>query len=122
MEINFYDPLHLCRTFIPLLRQQNYGRVVNLSSGAGSIFKMKGQTAAYKISKVALNALTRIKGRATMAQRQSPYGIDADVFDVLELLRRMVNPQYFGKDGAYDYHNLKRSIGSFLSSAAAGIM
>jgi NAD(P)-dependent dehydrogenase (short-subunit alcohol dehydrogenase family) len=53
-------PLYLCRTFVPLMRQQNYGRVVNVSSGAGSITEMKGRTAAYKFSKVALNALTRI--------------------------------------------------------------
>ena len=38
----------------------NYGRMVNVSSGAGSITVMNGRTAAYKVSKVALNALTRI--------------------------------------------------------------
>jgi len=60
MDVNFYGPYHLCRAFVPLMRQQNYGRVVNVSSGAGSITEMNGRTAAYKISKVALNALTRI--------------------------------------------------------------
>ena len=59
-EINFYGPLYLCRAFVPLMQQHNYGRVVNVSSGAGAITKMDGRTAAYKISKVALNALTRI--------------------------------------------------------------
>lgn len=59
-EINFYGPLYLCRAFVPLMRQHNYGRVVNVSSGAGSITEMDGWTGAYKISKVALNALTRI--------------------------------------------------------------
>lgn len=59
-EINFYGPLYLCRAFVPLMRRNGYGRVVNVSSGAGSITEMDGRTAAYKISKVALNALTRI--------------------------------------------------------------
>jgi NAD(P)-dependent dehydrogenase (short-subunit alcohol dehydrogenase family) len=60
MEINFYGPLHLCRSFVPLMRANNYGRVVNVSSGYGSITHMGGYTAAYRVSKVALNALTRI--------------------------------------------------------------
>jgi NAD(P)-dependent dehydrogenase (short-subunit alcohol dehydrogenase family) len=60
MDVNFYGPFHLCRAFVPLMRRQNYGRVVNVSSGAGLITDMDGRTAAYKISKVALNALTRI--------------------------------------------------------------
>lgn len=59
-EINFYGPLYLCRAFVPLMRQHNYGRVVNVSSGSGSITEMEGRTGAYAISKVALNALTRI--------------------------------------------------------------
>jgi NAD(P)-dependent dehydrogenase (short-subunit alcohol dehydrogenase family) len=60
LETNFYGPLHLCRAFIPLMRQHNYGRVVNVSSGYGSLSRMYGREAAYRISKAALNALTRI--------------------------------------------------------------
>lgn len=60
MEVNFYGALSLCRAFIPLMQRNNYGRVVNVSSGAGQLEDMEGGTAAYKISKVALNALTRI--------------------------------------------------------------
>ena len=60
MAANFYGPFTLCRAFIPLMRRNNYGRVVNVSSGAGQLNDMEGGTAAYKISKVSLNALTRI--------------------------------------------------------------
>ncbi|TAK05980.1 MAG: SDR family oxidoreductase [Candidatus Manganitrophaceae bacterium] len=60
MEVNFYAPLAICRAFIPLMLRNGYGRVVNVSSGAGQLEEMDGGTAAYKISKVALNALTRI--------------------------------------------------------------
>jgi NAD(P)-dependent dehydrogenase (short-subunit alcohol dehydrogenase family) len=43
-----------------MMREQNYGRVVNVSSGGGALTGMGGYTAAYKISKAGLNALTRI--------------------------------------------------------------
>ena len=60
LETNFYGPLKLCRAFVPLMRENGYGRIVNVSSSMGSIANMGGRSTAYKISKVALNALTRI--------------------------------------------------------------
>jgi NAD(P)-dependent dehydrogenase (short-subunit alcohol dehydrogenase family) len=60
LEANFYGPLNMCRTFIPLMKEHRYGRVVNVSSDLGSLSRMSGRTGAYKISKAALNALTRI--------------------------------------------------------------
>jgi len=60
METNFYGPLTLCRAFVPLMKKQGYGRVVNVSSGYGSMSEIGGYVAAYRISKIALNALTRI--------------------------------------------------------------
>ena len=60
LETNFYGPLAMCRAFVPLMQAQGYGRVVNVSSGAGQLSSMTGGAAAYKVSKAALNALTRI--------------------------------------------------------------
>lgn len=60
METNFFGPLNLCRAVVPIMRENGYGRIVNVSSSMGSISNMGGRSAAYKISKVALNALTRI--------------------------------------------------------------
>ena len=60
LETNLYGPLLLCQTFIPLMRQHNYGRVVNVSSMSGAFNEMGGRTAAYRLSKAALNALTLI--------------------------------------------------------------
>jgi NAD(P)-dependent dehydrogenase (short-subunit alcohol dehydrogenase family) len=59
-DINFYGPLMMCQAFVPLMRKQNYGRVVNVSSDMGSLEEMEGYTAAYRMSKTALNALTRV--------------------------------------------------------------
>jgi NAD(P)-dependent dehydrogenase (short-subunit alcohol dehydrogenase family) len=42
------------------MKRNKYGRIVNVSSGAGSLHYMTGGTPAYSVSKAALNALTRI--------------------------------------------------------------
>jgi NAD(P)-dependent dehydrogenase (short-subunit alcohol dehydrogenase family) len=60
IKTNVYGPLMLCQAFVPGMRRQKYGRVVNVSSGAGQISQMESGTPAYAISKAALNALTRI--------------------------------------------------------------
>jgi NAD(P)-dependent dehydrogenase (short-subunit alcohol dehydrogenase family) len=60
LEVNFYGAFHLCRAFVPLMRKNGYGRIVNVSSGYGAMSEMGGQVAAYRISKAALNALTLI--------------------------------------------------------------
>lgn len=60
MEVNAYGPLRLCQALIPLMRRHRYGRIVNVSSGAGSLTEMRGGTLAYRVSKVSLNAITRI--------------------------------------------------------------
>ena len=59
LTTNLYGPWLLCQAFIPLMEKNDYGRVVNVSSGAASLNYMEGGTPAYGISKVALNALTR---------------------------------------------------------------
>lgn len=43
---------------LPLLRRSDHGRIVNVSSGAGSLTAMAGGVPAYRVSKTALNALT----------------------------------------------------------------
>ncbi|WP_315787997.1 SDR family oxidoreductase [Fischerella sp. JS2] len=60
LETNTFGPWRMCQAFIPLLRQSQHGRIVNVSSGAGSLTSMSGGTPAYSVSKVALNALTRM--------------------------------------------------------------
>ncbi|MEE9275078.1 MAG: SDR family oxidoreductase [bacterium] len=60
MEANAYGPLLLCQTFLPLLKKSPAGRVVNVSSGQGCMNTMGSGQPAYRISKAALNAVTRI--------------------------------------------------------------
>ena len=59
-ETNTLGPWNVTRAFLPLLRQSAHPRIVNVSSGAGSLASMSGRTPAYSLSKAALNALTRM--------------------------------------------------------------
>jgi NAD(P)-dependent dehydrogenase (short-subunit alcohol dehydrogenase family) len=57
---NLFGPWKLSQLCIPLMKRNNYGRIVNVSSGAGSIHYMGSGSPAYSISKAALNAFSRI--------------------------------------------------------------
>ena len=57
---NLFGPWRLSQVFVPIMKRNKYGRIVNVSSGAGSLHYMGGGTPAYSVSKVALNAFTRI--------------------------------------------------------------
>jgi NAD(P)-dependent dehydrogenase (short-subunit alcohol dehydrogenase family) len=59
-ETNVLGAWRVAQAAIPLLRQSPAGRIVNVSSGAGALTGMGGGTPAYRTSKAALNALTRI--------------------------------------------------------------
>ncbi len=58
LETNLMGPWRLSQAFIPLMRQNGYGRIVNVSSSAGALSGMGGGTPAYSVSKAALNVLT----------------------------------------------------------------
>jgi NAD(P)-dependent dehydrogenase (short-subunit alcohol dehydrogenase family) len=60
VETNTYGPWRMTQAFLPLLRKSAHGRIVNVSSEAGSLAGMSGGTPAYSVSKAALNALTRM--------------------------------------------------------------
>ena len=45
---------------VTLMERGNYGRIVNVSSGMGALNEMGSGWPAYRVSKTALNALTRI--------------------------------------------------------------
>ena len=59
IDTNTLGPWRMCKAFVPLLRRSQHGRIVNVSSGAGSIVSMDNSTPAYSVSKAALNAFTR---------------------------------------------------------------
>jgi NAD(P)-dependent dehydrogenase (short-subunit alcohol dehydrogenase family) len=57
---NTVGPLRLIQAAVPAMKKEGYGRIVNLSSGAGQLAEMGSGFLAYRMSKAALNALTRV--------------------------------------------------------------
>jgi NAD(P)-dependent dehydrogenase (short-subunit alcohol dehydrogenase family) len=60
LETNTLAPLRLAQVVAPMMMRRHAGRIVNISSGMGSLTDMLGDHAAYRISKAALNAVTRV--------------------------------------------------------------
>jgi NAD(P)-dependent dehydrogenase (short-subunit alcohol dehydrogenase family) len=60
LETNLFGVLRVTQGLLPLLHASRAGRVVNLSSGMGQLADMEGGSPAYRISKTAVNALTRV--------------------------------------------------------------
>jgi NAD(P)-dependent dehydrogenase (short-subunit alcohol dehydrogenase family) len=60
LETNLFGAWRTAQACLPPLRRGGHGRIVNVSSGGGSISSMGAGTPAYSVSKAALNALTRV--------------------------------------------------------------
>ncbi len=58
METNVYGALSMIKEMLPLMKENHYGRIVNVSSGLGQMSEMGAGYAGYRLSKAALNALT----------------------------------------------------------------
>jgi NAD(P)-dependent dehydrogenase (short-subunit alcohol dehydrogenase family) len=59
-DTNVIGPYRMIESFLPLLKKSGDARIVNLSSGMGGLTEMGGGYPGYRISKAALNAVTRI--------------------------------------------------------------
>jgi NAD(P)-dependent dehydrogenase (short-subunit alcohol dehydrogenase family) len=84
MQTNFRGPLLLCQAFVPGMMQRKWGRVVNVSSGAGQLSTMMDYAPSYSISKAALNAMTRqfaavTKGRGVLVNAVCPGWVRTDM-------------------------------------------
>jgi NAD(P)-dependent dehydrogenase (short-subunit alcohol dehydrogenase family) len=60
MQTNVYGALLLSRLAIPIMKSRRYGRIVNLSSGMGSLNEMGPGYIGYRLSKAGLNVVTRV--------------------------------------------------------------
>lgn len=84
LDTNTLAAWRLAQVCIPIMRQNGYGRIVNVSSGAGSLAEMGGGTPAYSVSKVAINAVTRLlagelKGRGILVNSVCPGWVATDM-------------------------------------------
>jgi NAD(P)-dependent dehydrogenase (short-subunit alcohol dehydrogenase family) len=60
LETNFYGAYRLTIALLDLLRASEHPRIVNVSSGMGGVAEMGGWSPGYRVSKAAMNAMTRI--------------------------------------------------------------
>jgi NAD(P)-dependent dehydrogenase (short-subunit alcohol dehydrogenase family) len=81
---NVLGAIEVARVFVPRMAARGYGRVVNVSSGAGQLSRMSTYAPAYSISKTALNAFTRIlaetyRDRGVLANAVDPGWVRTDM-------------------------------------------
>lgn len=60
LDANLMGVWRCCTAAIPEMRKNNYGRIVNITSHMATFGQLGTGSVAYRISKVGLNALTRI--------------------------------------------------------------
>ena len=83
-ETNLFGAIEVCRVFAPPMADRGYGRIVNVSSGAGQLAAMSTYAPAYAMSKAALNAFTRIladtyHSRGVLANAVDPGWVRTDM-------------------------------------------
>jgi NAD(P)-dependent dehydrogenase (short-subunit alcohol dehydrogenase family) len=60
MDVNLVGSFRLIRAFLPLMKANNFGRIVNVSSGMGRRIEIQPSSLFYRTSKAALNFLTSV--------------------------------------------------------------
>jgi NAD(P)-dependent dehydrogenase (short-subunit alcohol dehydrogenase family) len=60
LETNLIGTWRLTQAVAPIMRSGRYGRIVIVSSGLGSLATMRSGAPAYRVSKCAVNAVTRM--------------------------------------------------------------
>jgi len=83
-DTNTFAPLMLIRALLPLMRKNNYGRIVNVSSQLGALGGFSDYTPAYRLSKLALNGITLIladalKGTNILVNSVHPGWVQTDM-------------------------------------------
>jgi NAD(P)-dependent dehydrogenase (short-subunit alcohol dehydrogenase family) len=83
-ETNLFGAVRMCREVVPLMKKLRYGRIVNMSSGLGQLHQMGEGSPAYRVSKAALNALTKtlaaeVAGAGILVNSMSPGWVRTDM-------------------------------------------
>jgi NAD(P)-dependent dehydrogenase (short-subunit alcohol dehydrogenase family) len=65
LATNALGALRVSQMAVPLMQKNSYGRLVNVSSDMGQLSRLDSSSPAYRLSKVALNVLTRMLADST---------------------------------------------------------
>jgi NAD(P)-dependent dehydrogenase (short-subunit alcohol dehydrogenase family) len=84
LDTNFYGAYRLTVELLGLLRESAHPRIVNVSSGMGGVAEMGGWSPGYRVSKAALNSMTRIlatelKGAGFLVNSACPGFVNTDM-------------------------------------------
>jgi NAD(P)-dependent dehydrogenase (short-subunit alcohol dehydrogenase family) len=87
LETNLIGAWRMCKAFIPLMKKNGYGRIVNVSSGSGEfeyLARSGGYWPAYSVSKTSLNAFTamlasELKGTNILVNAVCPGWVRTDM-------------------------------------------
>ena len=110
LETNIVGPVIVARACLPLLRRGKSPRIVNVSSGAGSLSKApSGMHMAYAVSKAGLNMVTRM-----MAKQLGPEGIT-----VVSLQPGWIKTDMGGQDADLDADEATGEIAAMLGGITA---
>jgi 3-oxoacyl-[acyl-carrier protein] reductase len=83
-RVNVAAPFLLCRALAPIMIEQGYGRIINVTSGLGA--RAVAPFGAYGVSKAALNHLTRVLATEIAGSGVLVNGLDPGV------VRTAMNP------------------------------
>jgi NAD(P)-dependent dehydrogenase (short-subunit alcohol dehydrogenase family) len=111
LDVNLIGAIRMCQLVVPGMQSRGYGRVVNVSSGLGSITDMGGGYPSYRMAKLALNGFTRILG--------AELGKSGNV-KVNSLCPGWVRTDMGGADAARDPSEPASEIADLISIAANG--
>jgi NAD(P)-dependent dehydrogenase (short-subunit alcohol dehydrogenase family) len=84
LEANLFGAWRLCELAVPLMQRNGYGRIVNVSTRMAALEEMGGGSPGYRVSKTALNALTRIlaselRGTGILVNSVEPGWVQTDM-------------------------------------------
>ncbi len=111
IEVNLIGPYRLCQLAVPGMVKRGYGRIVNVSSALGSIARMGGGYPSYRITKLALNGLTRMLA--------AELGSESNV-KVNSISPGWVRTDMGGQGASRDPAEAAREIAGLVSIAADG--